>query len=247
MSRTLALAYGIASYLAFLAAFLYAVGFVGGFLVPKSIDSGSRGTLLLAALVDTLLLLLFAVPHSVMARPAFKRWWTRFVPPPVERSTYVLVSSLTLGLLFWLWRPLPAVVWQIANPAVRSLVLAVFWAGWAIVLLSTFLIDHFDLFGLRQVHLYASGRPYTPVGFKVLGLYRYVRHPVMLGFLLAFWAAPTMTAGHLLFTGATTGYILIALRLEERDLVGFHGERYQGYQRQTRMLLPIPKPKSPTN
>jgi protein-S-isoprenylcysteine O-methyltransferase Ste14 len=245
MSRTLTLAYGVACYLAFLAAFLYAVGFVGNLLVPKSIDSGPTTSLPAAVLVDTLLLLVFAVPHSVMARPAFKRWWTRLVPPPVERSTYVLVSSLALGLLFWQWRPVQAVVWQVTNPAVHSLVLAVFWAGWAVVLVSTFLIDHFDLFGLRQVYLYASGRPYTPVSFKVWGLYRYVRHPIMLGFLLAFWAAPTMTAGHLLFAGATTGYILIALRLEERDLVSFHGEQYQGYQRQTRMLLPIPKPKSP--
>ena len=245
MSRALAVAYGVASYLAFLGAFLYAVGFVGNVAVPKSIDSGPGVSLSAAVIVDTLLLLSFAVPHSVMARPAFKRWWKRFVPPPIERSTYVLVSSLALGLLYWQWRPIPAVVWQVTNPAGRWLVYAVFWAGWAVVLVSTFLIDHFDLFGLRQVYLYASGRPYTPVGFKVLGLYRYVRHPIMLGFLIAFWAAPTMTAGHLLFAGATTGYILIALQLEERDLVGFHGERYQGYQQQTRMLLPIPKPKPP--
>jgi protein-S-isoprenylcysteine O-methyltransferase Ste14 len=247
MSRTLTLAYGVACYLAFLAAFLYAVGFVGNLLVPKGIDSGLVAPVPVAVLVDTLLLLVFAVPHSVMARPIIKRWWKRFVPPPVERSTYVLVSSLALSLLFWRWRPVPAVVWQVTNPAVRSLVLAVFWAGWAVVLVSTFLIDHFDLLGLRQVFLYASGRPYTPVRFKVWCLYRYVRHPIMLGFLLAFWAAPTMTAGHLLFAAATTAYILIALRLEEQDLVGFHGERYLEYQRRTRMLLPIPKPKSPPN
>ena len=243
--RTLALVYGVACYLAFLAAFLYAVGFVGGILVPKSIDSGPSGSLPASVLIDTLLLLFFAVPHSVMARPAFKRWWTRFVPPPVERSTYVLVSSLALGLLFWQWRPVPAVVWDVAIPAGRWLVHTVFWAGWTVVLVSTFLIDHFDLFGLRQVYLYASGHTYTPVSFKVFALYRYVRHPIMLGFLLAFWAAPTMSAGHLLFAGATTAYILIALRLEERDLVGFHGERYRGYQRQTRMLLPFPKAKTP--
>jgi protein-S-isoprenylcysteine O-methyltransferase Ste14 len=245
MSRTLALAYGFASYLAFLVAFLYAVGFVGNALVPKSIDSGPPGPLPLAVLVDTLLLLLFAVPHSVMARPAFKRWWTRFIPPPVERSTYVLVSSLALGLLFWQWRPIPAVVWHITNPAGRVLVLAVFWAGWAVVFVSSFLIDHFDLFGLRQVYLYASGRPYTPVDFKVLGLYRHVRHPIMLGFLVAFWAAPTMTAGHLLFAVATTAYILIALRLEERDLIDFHGERYEAYRGQVGMLLPFWKVRKP--
>ncbi len=247
MSRILALAYGVASYLAFLAAFLYAVGFVGNVLVPKSMDSGASGSLPASVLVDTLLLLLFAVPHSVMARPAFKRWWTQFVPPPVERSTYVLVSSLTLALLFWQWRPIPAVVWHVANPVGRWLLQAIFWAGWAVVLVSTFLINHFDLFGLRQVYLHASGRPYTPVGFRVPGFYRYVRHPIMLGFLLAFWAAPTMTAGHLLFAGATTAYILFALRLEERDLVGFHGERYQGYQQQVRMLLPIPKTRNPSS
>jgi protein-S-isoprenylcysteine O-methyltransferase Ste14 len=245
MSRVLALAYGVASYLAFLAAFLYAIGFVGDLLVPKSIDSGLTGSLPAALLVDTLLLLLFAVPHSVMARPAFKRWWTKFVPPPVERSTYVLQSSLLLGLLFWQWRPIPAVVWNVGHPAGRSLLHAVFWAGWALVLASTFLIDHFDLFGLRQVFLYASGRAYTPPAFKTGGLYRYVRHPIMLGFLLAFWATPTMTVGHLLFAVATTGYILIALQLEERDLVGFHGEQYQAYRKQVSMLLPLPRaPKS---
>jgi protein-S-isoprenylcysteine O-methyltransferase Ste14 len=241
MSRTFALAYGVASYLAFLAAFLYAVGFVANLLVPKSIDSGPAGWLPASVLVDTLLLLVFAVPHSVMARPAFKRWWTRFVPPPVERSTYVLISSLTLGLLFWQWRPIAAVVWQIANQTGRLIVLAVFWAGWAVVFVSTFLIDHFDLFGLRQVYFYASGRPYTPLGFKTLGLYRYVRHPIMLGFLLAFWAAPTMTAGHLLFAGATTAYIVIALQLEERDLLAFHGEHYRAYRKQAGMLLPFPR------
>jgi protein-S-isoprenylcysteine O-methyltransferase Ste14 len=245
MSRILALAYGVASYLAFLASFLYAVGFVANLLVPKSIDSGPTDSLPLAVFVDALLLLLFAVPHSVMARPAFKRWWTRFVPPPVERSTYVLVASLSLGLLFWQWRPIPAVVWHVENPVARSVVLAVFWAGWALVLVSTFLIDHFDLFGLRQVYLYASGRPYTPVGFKALGPYRYVRHPIMLGFLLAFWASPTMTAGHLLFAVATTAYILIALQLEERDLEGFHGERYRAYRNQAGMLLPLPRLRKP--
>lgn len=242
MSRILALVYGVASYLAFLAAFLYAVGFVGNLVVPKSIDSGPQDLPpVAAALVDTLLLLLFAVPHSVMARPAFKRWWTQFVPPPVERSTFVLVSSLTLGLLFWQWRPIPTVVWHVTNPVGRWLLLAVFWAGWAIAFVSTFLIDHFDLFGLRQVYLHASGREYTPHTFKTLGLYRYVRHPLMLGFLLAFWASPTMTLGHLLFAVATTAYILIALRLEERDLVSFHGEQYQAYRKQVGMLLPLPR------
>jgi protein-S-isoprenylcysteine O-methyltransferase Ste14 len=241
MSRSLALAYGVASYLVFLASFLYAIGFVGNLLVPKSMDSGPSNSLPVAVLVDTLLLLLFAVPHSVMARPAFKRWWTRFVPPPVERSTYVLTSSLLLGLLFWQWRPILPVVWHVENPAGRWFLHAVFWLGWAIVLVSTFLIDHFDLFGLRQVYLYASGREYTPPAFKTPGLYRYVRHPLMMGFLLAFWAAPTMTAGHLLFAGATTAYILIALQLEEQDLVSLHGEQYRAYRERTSMLFPLPR------
>jgi protein-S-isoprenylcysteine O-methyltransferase Ste14 len=241
MSRTLALIYGVVSYLTFLAAFLYAIGFVGNLLVPKAIDSGAKGSLPVSVLVDSLLLLLFAVPHSVMARPGFKRWWTQFVPPPVERSTYVLVSSLALGLLFWQWRPIPSVLWQVVNPVGRWLLHAVFWAGWAIALVSTFLIDHFDLFGLRQVYLHASGREYAPPAFKTVGLYRYVRHPLMLGFLLAFWATPTMSLGHLLFAVATTAYILIALQLEERDLVDLHGEQYRSYRKQASMLVPLPR------
>jgi methanethiol S-methyltransferase len=245
MGRTLALAYGVASYLVFLASFLYAIGFVGNLFVPKSIDSGMRGSLPVAVFADALLLALFAIPHSVMARPAFKRWWTRIVPPAVERSSYVLTSSLLLGLLYWQWLPIPTVFWDVTNPNGRFFLHVVFWVGWAIVLLSTFLISHFDLFGLRQVYLHASARPYTPVGFKYRGLYRYVRHPIMLGFLLAFWATPTMTAGHLLFAGATTAYILIALQLEERDLVSFHGEQYRAYQQQVRMLLPFPKTRKP--
>jgi protein-S-isoprenylcysteine O-methyltransferase Ste14 len=247
MSRTLALAYGVASYLAFLAVLLYAVGFVGDLPVPKSIDSGTSGPPLVAALVDASLLLLFAVPHSVMARPAFKRWWTRFVPPPVERSSYVLVSSLALALLFWQWRPIPGLVWDVTVPVARWLLLAVFWLGWVVALVSTFHIDHLDFFGLRQVYLHASGRPYTPPAFTTVGLYRYVRHPLMLGFLLAFWATPTMTLGHLLFAVVTTAYILVALRLEERDLMSSHGERYRSYQRQAGMLLPVPRsfPRSP--
>jgi methanethiol S-methyltransferase len=247
MSRIITLIYGVASYLAFLAAFLYTIGFVGNLLVPKSIDSGPEGLLPFAVLVDALLLLLFAVPHSVMARPAFKEWWTRFIPPPVERSTYVLVSSLALGFLFWLWWPMPAIVWNISNPVGRWFFHAVFWGGWAIVLVSTFLIDHFDLFGIRQVYIYYCGRSYTPVDFRVPGFYCYVRHPIMLGFLLAFWAAPTMTVGHLLFAASTTAYILIALQFEEQDLVRLHGPRYQGYQQQVRMLLPIPKPRKPSS
>jgi protein-S-isoprenylcysteine O-methyltransferase Ste14 len=235
------LAYGVASYLVFLAAFLYAVGFVGNILVPKSVDSGTSGPPGYAVLIDGALLALFAVPHSVMARPAFKRWWTKIVPPPVERSTYVLVSSLLLGLLFWQWRPIPSIVWHVGNQAGRSLLHTLFWLGWAIVLVSTFLIDHFDLFGLRQVYLFASGRPYRPIDFKTTGLYLFVRHPLMTGFLVAFWAAPTLTAGHLLFAVATTAYILIALQFEERDLERSYGEQYRAYRRRAGLLLPLPR------
>jgi protein-S-isoprenylcysteine O-methyltransferase Ste14 len=186
MGRTLTLAYGVASYLIFLASFLYAIGFLGNLLVSKSIDSGVSGPLPIAFAADVLLLGLFAIPHSVMARPWFKRWWTRIIPPAVKRSTYVLMSSLLLGLLFWQWRPIPNVLWEVTNPIGRGLLLAVFWAGWAVVLLSTFLINHFDLFGLRQVFLAFPGRAYTPLEFKTPFLYRWVRHPLMLGFLLAF-------------------------------------------------------------
>jgi protein-S-isoprenylcysteine O-methyltransferase Ste14 len=244
MSRALALIYGVASYLVFLAAFLYMVGFVGKLLVPKSIDSGPEGPVPGSIFIDTVLLLVFAVPHSVMARPAFKRWWTRLVPPPVERSTYVLVSSLLLGLLFWQWRPIPSVVWQVTNPFGRWLLHAVFWVGWAIVLGSTFLIDHFDLFGLRQVFLAWRKKPYTELGFRTHLLYRLVRHPLMLGFLISFWAAPTMTAGHLLFSVAMTCYILIALQVEERSLVAAMGEQYRSYRRDVPMLVPRPRRRS---
>jgi protein-S-isoprenylcysteine O-methyltransferase Ste14 len=239
MSRTLVLAYGVTSYLVFLVSFLYAIGFVGNLLVPKSIDSGESGSLPVAFAVDVLLLGLFAVPHSIMARQWFKRWWTRIIPPSVERSTYVLVSSLLLGFLYWQWLPIPNIQWEVTSPIGRWLLLAVFWAGWIIVLFSTFLINHFDLFGLRQVFLNFSGQSYTPVEFKAISLYRWVRHPIMLGFLVAFWATPTMTVGHLLFAVATTAYILLALQFEEHDLVSVHGERYKAYRRQAGMLLPL--------
>jgi protein-S-isoprenylcysteine O-methyltransferase Ste14 len=243
MCRILALAYGVASYLVFLASFLYVIGFVGNLVVPKSIDTGVSGPLPVAFAVDLLLVGLFAVPHSVMARQGFKRWWTQIVPPAVERSTYVLASSLLLSLLCWQWRPIPSVVWNATHPIGRSLLLGVFWAGWGLALLSTFLINHFDLFGLRQVFLFFRGRDYTPVEFKSSWLYLWVRHPIMDGFLLAFWGTPTMSVGHLLFAAGMTAYILLALRLEERDLVDFHGERYETYKRRTGMLLPrIGKP-----
>jgi methanethiol S-methyltransferase len=238
LSRSLSLGYGVASYLAFLAAFLYAIGFVGNLVVTKTIDSPGTDPPPVAVLADTLLLGLFAVPHSVMARQGFKRWWTKRIPPAIERSTYVLTSSLLLGLLFWQWRPIPGVIWDLANPIARWLSHAIFWAGWALVFLSTFLIDHLELFGLRQVLFNFAGREYAPVGFKATLFYRWVRHPIMLGFLIAFWATPRMTAGHLLFAAATTAYILLALRIEERDLVSLYGEAYEAYKQQAGMLIP---------
>jgi protein-S-isoprenylcysteine O-methyltransferase Ste14 len=226
----------------FLGAFLYAIGFVGDLLVPKTVDAPVADAAWPRALIqDTVLLLLFAVPHSVMARSGFKAWWTRFVPTPVERSTYVLKSSLLLILLYWLWIPVPTVIWDVGIPAIRVVIWGLFWFGWLLALVSTFLIDHFELFGLRQVYLFWRNRPDEPIGFRTPLLYRWVRHPLVLGFLIAFWAAPTMTGGRLLFAVANTGYCLIALHLEERDLVRFFGDRYARYQKQVRMLVPIPR------
>jgi protein-S-isoprenylcysteine O-methyltransferase Ste14 len=236
---SLALVYGVVCYALFLGVFLYAIGFVGDFLVPKSIDGPGRFELG-ALLVDLALLGLFAVQHSTMARPAFKRRWTRIVPAHLERSTFVLVTSLILALLFWQWRPFGAVVWQVDATALRAVIWALFALGWAVVLVSTFVIDHFDLFGLRQTWLYAQGKPYSPPGFKDSVLYRTVRHPLMLGFLIAFWATPRMTLGHLVFAIATTCYVLIAIQIEERDLLAMHDE-YEDYRRRVPMLLPLRK------
>ncbi len=235
--------YAVVCYAVFLGTFLYAVGFVGNVLVPRSIDTGPQAPLPEALLIDVLLLAGFAVQHSVMARAGFKRWWTRFVPAPVERSTYVLTSSLLLIVLFIAWRPLPGEVWKVSNPVGMSALYALFAAGWMLALVSTLLIDHFDLFGLRQAYLYMTGAPYSSPPLRTPGFYRIVRHPIMLGFLVAFWATPTMTWGHLLFAGMTTAYILVVLPLEERDLVAFFGEEYRQYQRSVPMLLPIPKSK----
>jgi protein-S-isoprenylcysteine O-methyltransferase Ste14 len=232
--------YGVLSYAVFFATYLYAIGFVGNLWVPKSMDSVRETPFLTALLVDLGLLGLFAVQHSVMARPAFKRWWTRIVPPAAERSTYVLLSSLALIAMFAWWQPLGGVVWDVASPAAKSVLYGAFAFGWALVLVSTFLINHFDLFGLRQVWLELLGKPYRPLQFGTPVFYRYVRHPLYLGWFFAFWATPTMTVTHLVFAIATSAYILIAIQLEERDLIDAHPE-YEEYRRRVPMLVPFTK------
>jgi protein-S-isoprenylcysteine O-methyltransferase Ste14 len=231
------------SYLVFFVSFLYAIGFVGNIVVPKSIDSGRPEALVPSLIIDAALLGLFASQHSVMARPGFKRWWTKFIPEPIERSTYVLFSSLLLILMFWQWRPILSVVWNVTNPIGSLVLTALFWAGWLLVLASTFVINHFDLFGLRQVYLFLKGKQYTNLVFRKRFFYKLVRHPLLLGFMIAFWATPKMSLGHLVFAFATTAYMLIAIQFEERDLANIHGESYREYRREVSMLLPLPKKK----
>lgn len=236
--RWTALIYGSVCYAAFLAVFLYAIGFVTGIGVPRTVDRGIDAALGEALIVNVMLLGAFAIPHSVMARPGFKARWTRVVPKVVERSTYVLISSALLALLFWQWRTIEGTVWHVGPPAARAVIWTVAAAGWVMVVAATFMLSHFELFGLRQV--FDAWRNRTPAGaqFRTPLLYRLVRHPLMLGFLIAFWAAPTMSRGHLLFAAATTGYILVALHFEERDLVAALGDPYRDYRSEVPMLLP---------
>lgn len=239
LKRVTTFIYGVVSYLIFFGTFLYAIGFIGNVIVPKSIDSGRTGPLSEALLIDAGLLMLFAVQHSVMARPWFKRAWTRFVPQPAERSTYVLLSSLALLLMFWQWRPIGGEIWNVEQPVIRLVLYGIFATGWLLVLTSTFLINHFDLFGLRQVFLFLLGRPYTQLKFGTPILYRHVRHPLYLGWLFAFWGTPTMTVAHLVFAIATTAYIFVAIQLEEKDLVDAHGDQYRRYKQTVPMIIPI--------
>ena len=243
--RSLAFLYGTICYLTFLAAFLYLIGFLGDFAVPKSIDTGAPAPLAEGVLVDVALLAVFGLQHSVMARPTFKRLWTRIVPTSIERSTYVLLSNLALALLYWQWRPVEGALWRIEDPVGKAIAWSIFAAGWLLVLVSTLLINHFDLFGMRQVYLDLKGEPYQPLRFKVPGLYRFVRHPLYVGWLLAFWATPAMTLSHLIFSLGTTVYILIAIRLEERNLLQFHGDDYRKYMERVPMLIPRWKKKGP--
>jgi methanethiol S-methyltransferase len=239
MSRLAGFLYGLAAYLVFFVAFLYAVGFVEGMSVPKTIDSGAVVPLTEALIVNLLLMSLFALQHSVMARPQFKCWWTRLVPKPIERSTYVLLASLTLLLLFWQWRPISTIAWQISDPHIATAIVALSFLGWGLVLLSTFMINHFELFGLHQVLANLTGHKMPDAEFRTPVLYKLVRHPIYLGFIIAFWAAPTMTVGHLLFASVTTAYIFVGIFLEERDLVDLFGDNYRLYRQRVAMLVPL--------
>jgi protein-S-isoprenylcysteine O-methyltransferase Ste14 len=239
LARSIFAVYGLVSYVIFLGTFLYAIGFIGNFGVPTTLDGPPREPISIALAIDAGLLTLFAVQHSVMARQWFKSWWTRLVPKPIERSTYVLFSSLALILLFWQWRPMGGTVWSLQDPTGRAVLRGLFAFGWGLVLVSTFLINHFDLFGLRQVWLHLTGRPYAGLPFSTPGPYRLVRHPLYVGWIFAFWMTPTMTLAHLVFAIATTSYILLAIQFEERDLATAHGPVYDEYRHRVPMLVPF--------
>jgi protein-S-isoprenylcysteine O-methyltransferase Ste14 len=236
--RFIAFLYGIAAYLVFFVTILYAIGFVMGVMVPKTIDTGAEAPVVRAVIINLLLMSLFAVQHSVMARRQFKAWWTQFVPKPVERSTYVLFASLSLLLLFWQWRPLPSIVWSVENPDLAVTLVTLSFAGWVLVFTSTFMINHFELFGLHQVTDHLVGKQTAAPRFKTPLLYKFVRHPIYLGFIVAFWATPIMTAGHLLFAAVTTLYIFVGIALEESDLVDLFGDEYRQYKQRVSMLIP---------
>ena len=238
VGRALAATYGAACYLIFLVTFLYAIGFVGNLLVPKSIDSGPEAPLGESLVINVILLSVFALQHSIMARRGFKQWWTRFVPAVVERSTFVLFATAALALLLWQWQPIPAVIWQVETPVLANALTALSLIGWATVLAATFMINHFELFGLHQVIAHLAGREMPAPHFKTPGLYAVVRHPIYMGFIIAFWATPMMTAGHLLFALVTTGYILVGIALEERDLIAQFGDDYRRYRQRVGMLIP---------
>jgi len=239
MGKLVAFLYGIVAYLVFAVVIVYSLGFISGLVVPKMIDSGPAGPLVESIVINLVLMTIFALQHSVMARPKFKKWWTTVVPKSVERSTYVLLASLALALVFWQWRPIPGVVWEAKDPTIAGSLLYLGLLGWVLVFLSTFMINHFELFGLHQVANNLAGKPMPPMKFKAPMLYNVVRHPIYLGFIIFVWATPVMTAGHLLFAAVVTAYIFVGIALEEHDLIAVFGDEYRGYRQRVAMIVPF--------